>query len=154
MNSTQNTIASGFSTNAIQWFQLSAGNDFGYPIDYWLAILGVHEQSRKVDFLVKWAGPTHCHFHRHVADTTSLVLEGEHHVLDSADPNAQYSVRKPGYFSTSPAGDMHMEHGGPNGAVVLFSMQSADGRLFEILDNDQRVINTVMVKDFATGALR
>ena len=154
MTRSTDLLTSGFTTDAVQWFQLNAGDDFGYPIDYWMAILGVQEKTGKADFLVKWEGPTHCHYHRHVADTISLVLEGEHHVLDATDPDAEYSVRPAGYFSNSPAGDTHMERGGPDGAVVLFSMQSVDGRLFEILNNDGRVINTVGIEDFAAGNLR
>ena len=65
-----------------------------------------------VDLLYRWAPNAYCHFHRHTAITTSVVLEGELHVMD-IDPETgdetQSKVRKPGDYACKLPGDIHME---------------------------------------------
>ena len=84
------------------------------------------------------------HFHRHSADTTSLVLEGELHVID-VDPEtgAELSsrIRKVGDYAHKGPGDVHMERGGPEGALVLFSLYAPDGLLAETLTKDGSVLS-------------
>jgi hypothetical protein len=41
----------------------------------------------------------------------------------------------------------------PQGAVVLFSMQADDGRLFDILDKDMNVLGVVTVENLLAGRL-
>ncbi|MBK6658402.1 MAG: hypothetical protein IPG43_09780 [Proteobacteria bacterium] len=42
-----------------------------------------------------------------------------------------------------------MEHGGPRGAVVLFSCQAVDdGKLFEVLDRQGKVLATATIQGF------
>ena len=73
----------------------------------------------------------HCHFHRHTAITTSVVLEGELHVMD-IDPETgdetQSKVRKPGDYACKLPGDIHMEKGGPQGALVYLVFIRRMGR--------------------------
>ena len=40
-----------------------------------------------------------------------------------------------------------MEPGGPEGAVIFYSCQARDGRLFEFLDDDLNVIREVTIAD-------
>ena len=81
---------------------------------------------------------------RHSADTTSLVLEGELHVID-VDPEtgAELSsrIRKVGDYAHKGPGDVHMERGGPEGALVLFSLYAPDGLLAETLTKDGSVLS-------------
>jgi hypothetical protein len=140
---------SGYSTADIQWTQLLGSPRFDYPIDYWIAILGVHLKEGRVDFLSKWAPDAYCHFHRHLGPTTILVLEGEHHVVDRKTTETVHKIRKPGHFARNPGPDVHMEYGGPEGAVVFFSMEAVDGKLFDVLDRDERVLRTVTIEEFA-----
>ena len=46
-----------------------------------------------------------------------------------------------------------MEYAGPQGSVVFFSMQTDDGRLFEILDKDENVLAVATLDDFVAGRL-
>ncbi len=144
---------SGFKPDAIHWQRLLGDANFDYPIDYWLAVLGGDVTAGRVDFLIKWEANAYCHFHRHTGATTTLVLEGEHHVIDTRADGEVHKVRKAGDFVRNDGGDVHMEYGGPQGAVVLFSMQADDGRLFEILGRDMSVLGTVTVADLLNGRI-
>lgn len=144
-------MLSAFSPDTpIKWTRLQGGDDFGYPIDYWIAPLGVQKEAGRVDFLVKWAPNAYCHYHRHTGHTTVLVLEGEHHVIEQTSPTETvHKIRKPGHLVRNPPGDVHMEHAGPNGSVLFFSMHTADGQLFDILDKNENLLRKFTLDDFA-----
>ena len=44
------------------------------------------------------------------------------------------TIRRVGDYAKKPPGDMHMEQGGPDGALVLFELYAPDGQLTEQLD--------------------
>ena len=144
---------SGFDTDNLNWMHFEGGPKFDYPINYALALLGARPGTGCIDFLGKWEPGSYCHFHRHVGDTTTLVLEGEHHVIEMIDAEAIHKIRQPGSYSHSPAGNAHMEYAGPEGSLVFFNMQSVDGRLFEVLDQEENVLSVVTIDDFITGSL-
>lgn len=145
------SIPSGFKTDAITWHRLPGSPDFDYPIDYWIAVLGGSVAEGRVDFLVKWEADAYCHLHRHIGTATTLVLEGEHHIVETQATETVHKVRRPGHVAHSAGGELHMEYGGPQGAVVLFSMQSRDGRLFDVIDKHDKVVTTTTVEDLLTG---
>lgn len=145
------SVVSGFDTTNIEWVRLRGGDDFDYPIDYWLAVLGAQPASGRVDFLGKWEPNSYCHFHRHLSATTTLVLEGEHHVVETNATETIHKTRTVGHYAHNAAGDLHMEHAGPQGSVVFFSMHAPDGRLFEVVDKDENVLAVATVEDFAAG---
>ena len=120
---------------------------FDYPIDYDIAVMGHDRERGRLDLIIRWAPGAYCHFHRHVASTTTLVLEGEHHVIDVDDEGHEGStdVRPAGTYRISPGGDQHMEQGGPEGSLVLFSMYEPTGRMFDVLDADRNVIATATI---------
>ncbi|MDC3249388.1 hypothetical protein OAU08_04060 [Porticoccaceae bacterium] len=65
----------------LKWRRYTEGDNFDYPVDYSDAVLDAREDGR-LELLVKWEPNCYCHFHRHTADTTSLVLQGELRVTD------------------------------------------------------------------------
>lgn len=144
---------SGFIPDDIKWIHLEGGSDFDYPIDYWIAVLGAQPEAGRIDFLVKWEPDAYCHYHRHVGATTSMVLEGEHHIVETTATETIHKTRTVGHYAKNPAGDLHMEYAGPQGSVLLFSMQADDGRLFEILDRDENVLITATIEDLVAGKL-
>jgi len=136
-----------FDTRHIEWTRLEGSPEFDYPIDYQLAVLGSQPDIGTLDLLVRFAPDSYCHFHRHCAATTTLVLEGEQHVYDvGEDGETIHRVRPAGTYAHSPGGDVHMERGGPEGALVFFAMTSADGHIFELLDRDRKVISATTVE--------
>ena len=146
--------AAFFDDSQVQWSYIPGGPEFDYPIDYWMAVLGYQEENGTLDLMVKWAPDSYCHFHKHVAATSTLVLQGEHHVVDvDADGNElNHSVRPAGTYRHSPGGDLHMEYAGPEGAIVFFALQDPEGRLFDLLDKDHNVIGTTTIGEFAKQA--
>lgn len=141
----------------LQWMWFRGGPRFDYPIDYGLAVLGARPADGRIDFLGRWTAGAYCHFHRHVGETTTLVLEGEHRVLDLSDGasngEGRLRIRPAGHYAHSPAGDLHMEHAGPAGSLVFFSMHSPDGRVFEVLDRDRAILSVVTIDDMVSGRL-
>ena len=143
-----------FDSDHIKWTHLQDPNT-GYPCNYKLAVLGAEPALGRLDLIVKWPPNSYCHFHRHVADTTILVLEGEQHIIEIADDGTEgaHKVRPAGTYASSPGGEAHMEHGGPEGATVFFAMQSRDGRIFETLDKDMNILATSTIEDMVSSLL-
>ena len=143
-----------FDSDHIKWTHLQDPNT-GYPCNYKLAVLGAEPALGRLDLIVKWPPNSYCHFHRHVADTTILVLEGEQHIIEIADDGTEgaHKVRPAGTYASSPGGEAHMEHGGPEGATVFFAMQSRDGRIFETLDKDMNILATSTIEDMVNSLL-
>ncbi|NQV21287.1 MAG: hypothetical protein HQ511_07715 [Rhodospirillales bacterium] len=148
-----NKRASGFSPDSIEWIHLEGGPNFDYPIDYWIAILGAQPEAGRIDLLAKWEPNAYCHYHRHVCETTSLVLEGEHHIVETTATETIHKTRTRGHYAKNPPGDLHMEYAGPEGSVLLFSLQADDGRLFEVLDRDDNVLVTATIESLLSGEL-
>ena len=134
----------------LKWRRYTEGGAFDYPIDYSDAVLDVREDGR-LEILVKWEPNCYCHFHRHTAETSSLVLEGELLVTDidiETGKEIGQRVRGAGDFVHKQPGDVHMEQGGANGALVLFNIYapSEDGKLVESLEEDGSVISTSTIE--------
>ena len=130
----------------LKWRRYTEGDAFDYPIDYSDTVLDVREDGR-LEILVKWEPNCYCHFHRHTAETSSLVLEGELLVTDidiETGKEIGQRVRVAGDFAHKQPGDVHMEQGGANGALVLFNIYapSEDGKLAESLKKDGSLIST------------
>lgn len=144
---------SGHRTADLDWTRLTGSPRFDYPIDYSIAILRAHEDGQRVEFLVTWEPNAYCHFHRHLGATASTVLAGELHVHESEDSLEVHKIRKTGHATANDGGDIHMERAGPEGAAVYYDMRAPDGRLFDMLADDRRILRTVTVDDFRIGNL-
>jgi hypothetical protein len=133
-----------FQTDDLKWKHFTGSDKFDYPIDFYSSLLSVRPDGH-VELLYWWEPNSYCHFHRHTATTSSLVLKGELHVIN-IDPKTGeelgVKIRPAGDFAGKPPGDVHMERGGPQGALVFFSLYSEDGSLAETLASDGRVLST------------
>ena len=130
---------------SLKWKRYTEGEDFDYPIDYSDTVLDAREDGR-LEILVKWEPNCYCHFHRHTAEISSLVLEGELHVTDidiETGKELGKRVRVAGDFVHKGPGDVHMEQGGANGALVLFYLYApeGEGKLVESLKKDGSIIS-------------
>ena len=70
-----------FKNEDLNWKRFQGGDDFDYPIDYSAALLNANKDGH-VDILYRWEPHCYCHFHRHTAEVSSLILDGELHVID------------------------------------------------------------------------
>ncbi|MCH1568716.1 MAG: hypothetical protein L7U47_04820 [Alphaproteobacteria bacterium] len=138
-----------FENKNLKWRRFIGDESFDYKIDYEAALLNIRDHGQ-VDLLYRWAPNSYCHFHRHTAETTSLVLAGELHVETielGADEAVETKIRYAGDYAHKEPGDVHMERGGPEGALVLFSLKAADDSLAQSLDKDGSVIAESLFSD-------
>jgi hypothetical protein len=130
-----------FDNEDLKWRRFVGDDSVDYPIDYEAALLSIRDDGH-VDLLYRWAPNSYCHFHRHTAATTSTVLAGELHVstMDAQTGEMlEAKIRKAGDYAHKEPGDVHMERGGPEGALVLFNLQAIDNSLAETLAKDGTV---------------
>ncbi|MDP6875449.1 MAG: hypothetical protein QF521_18150, partial [Alphaproteobacteria bacterium] len=86
-----------FDTSKIEWTHFEGSPRFDYPIDYAVAVLGAQQDIGAIDLLIKWGPNAYCHYHRHLAATTTLVLEGEQNLYEVSDTGETiHKVRKAG----------------------------------------------------------
>ncbi len=139
-----------FDSSRIEWSRV-VDPDAGYPCDYELAVLNADPAAGRLDLIVKWPANSYCHFHRHVADTAILVVEGEQHITEINDDGSEGAskVRPAGTYAFSRRGEAHMEKGGPEGAIVFFALNAVGGKLFETLDKDMNVLSSSTVEEMA-----
>lgn len=127
----------------LSWTSYGLDTRFNYPIGYHGALLS-HDEYGHLDLLYRWDPGKYCHFHRHLCDVRSTVIAGQLEVVTFEDGIEVSSVtREAGSFSNMPAGDVHMERGGPDGATVLFHLFAPDGRLTELLAEDGTALKTL-----------
>jgi 2,4'-dihydroxyacetophenone dioxygenase len=135
-----------FDDRNIQWQPLG-------ELQHFVAkIYRVDEAAKAVDFIVKFDPLETIVPHRHVAPTNTFVVQGEHRLYEL--DGSPKEIRPCGTFTATPAGTPgHLECGGEEGAIVLYHMWTEDGSedLFEIQDNDGKVIGTLGFKDFVAA---
>lgn len=73
-------------------------------------LLDVNVAARTADMIVKFEPGARCMYHRHIAPTTSLVLEGELHIFDQTSTGETLRVVKPaGTYTSGVEDDMQVE---------------------------------------------
>lgn len=86
--------------------------------------------------------------HRHVSQTNMLILGGE--LIIYEDDGSVRDRRKSGQYFTGIKGDVHLEGGGPQGAVVLYSVRGHGApEVIELLDGEQNIMGALTFDDVA-----
>lgn len=129
-----------FDDRNMRWNKL--GDFEGFVV----SILFVDEAKHCVDFAVKFEPNTRAMLHRHLAHTHSFVIEGEH-IIYEMDGSVR-EIRPVGHYAAGPGGDCHNEGGGPDGAVLFYSVRGTGDALFDMIDDDENIIAKVHVGDF------
>lgn len=131
------------------WLHVPQDPELSYEMHYDLKVLGRNRDRGEIDFVLRFSPDgAHCQRHRHLANTTLLVLEGEQRLLDlKPDGTTEQRTRATGTYhrSTGPDALPHMERGGDSGALIYYQCQADDGRLFEFLDDDLNVTEVVTI---------
>jgi hypothetical protein len=151
---------SNFDQSRYKWRKVTGEPGESIKVHHDYTILGYNLDAGTLDMVVRWQGDGgHCPIHRHTATTTVLVLEGEQHLWDiQADgTREEHRVRKAGDYSLSVGEPLpHLERGGDDGGVVFFGCHSNNGNLYEILDDDLKLVFHVtmetLIADFAENA--
>jgi hypothetical protein len=129
-----------FDDRNIQWRALG---DFKHLEVF---IFSVDEKRNIADFIVKFEPDKQIFLHRHLALTNTFVVDGEH-IIYEADGKVR-EVRPVGRFTSSKPGDAHREGGGANGCVLQYSVRGETDALFDVLDDDFKVLATLRTQDF------
>lgn len=141
---------SAFDPDRYAWRLVTGGTELSYKVRHDYTILGYDLAAGTLDMVVRWQGDGgHCPIHRHTATTTILVLEGEQHLWDlhPDGTRGKEKVRRAGDYALT-VGDAlpHLERGGKKGGTVFFGNHASDGRLYEILDEEGKVVVDVTME--------
>jgi hypothetical protein len=129
-----------FDDRHIQWRELAG---FKHML---VTIFFVDEGRNRVDLLIKFDPNEKVLLHRHLADTNTFVVEGEHVIYE---PDGQVrEVRPVGRYTFGTGRDAHDEGGGPNGCILYYSVRGETDALFDMLDADLNVVATLHTGDF------
>ena len=147
MTNTTQTAASlksfCFDTKDVDW------KDFITTGCYY-KLLDVNVATQTADMLVKFEPGARCLYHRHVAPATSLVLEGELHIIDQTSAGETLrSIKPAGTYTSGVEDDVHVEGGGEDGVIVYFSMRGSSDHIYDLLDSDLNLKRAITIHDFA-----
>jgi hypothetical protein len=129
-----------FDDRRIQWRELAG---FKHMM---VSIFFVDEQRNRIDLLIKFDPNEKVLLHRHLADTNTFVVEGDH-VIYEPDGRVR-EVRPVGQYTFGTGRDAHDEGGGPNGCVLYYSVRGETDALFEMFDANLNVAATLRTGDF------
>ncbi len=129
----------------INWIQFPGFEGLYYNV------LEVNDAAGSVELLMKFEPGVRCIPHRHIGPVKTLVLEGEHLIYKVDDADRPVHRRVAGTFTTHDGNESHIEAGGEQGAVILLSMTSVDGDIWETFNEDLEVDRTSSTADFQRG---
>jgi hypothetical protein len=133
-----------------KWREVTGEPGQAFLIRHDYTILGYDLAAGTLDMLVRWRGDGgHCPIHRHTSTTTVLVLAGEQHLWDlhPDGTRGEHRVRRAGDYALTVGETLpHLERGGAEGGVVFFGNHSQDGRLYEVFDDDMKLVMDVTME--------
>jgi hypothetical protein len=141
---------SHFDPSRYKWREVIGEPRLSYKVRHDYTILGYDLAAGTLDMVLRWKGDGgHCPIHRHAAITTVLVLEGEQHLWDLHPDGrrGEHRIRRAGDHALS-VGDAlpHLERGGAEGGLVFFGNHSSDGLLYEVFDEDLKLVANVTME--------
>jgi hypothetical protein len=141
---------SPFDPSRYKWREVTGEPGLSYLVHHEYTILGHDLDAGTLDMVVRWGSDGgHCPIHRHTSTTTVLVLEGEQHLRDlhPDGTRGEPKVRRAGEYALT-VGDAlpHLECGGPDGGLAFFGNHSSTGVLYELLDEDLKVVADITME--------
>lgn len=131
----------GFDQSNIRWYKLEG-------IDHvWYHVLRVDPALKVVDLLLKFSANERIVLHRHHADYSTFIIQGELRLY--GEDGALTEIRPTGSFVEKPGGGApHTEGGGEVDCIAWFSNRGTDGLIYEILGPNNETIATLGLDDF------
>lgn len=132
--------AFAFDDSAIDW-QPFAGIE-----NLELSLLDLDEERQVVDLIVRFAPNRTVTLHNHLAQTNMFVIQGE---LRMYEPDGSVREARPaGHYYRGRRDDAHSEGGGPDGAVVFYSVRGHGAEdVLDVMDDDGKVTATIGMAD-------
>ena len=134
-------VAAAFDQTNIKWNTLEG-------VDHlWYHVLNVDRDAKVVDLLLKFAANQKVVLHKHHADYSTFIIQGELRLYNDAGelteirPTASF-VQKPG------GGAPHTEGGGDTDCIGWFSNKGTDGVIYEILGPNGETLGTLGLSEF------
>ena len=113
-----------------------------------VCVFDVDLERQIVDAVFRFPANETVALHRHVSQTNMLILSGELIIYD--DDGSVRDRRTAGQYFTGTQDDVHIEGGGPDGAVVFYSVRGhGNPSIIELLDKDHTVIGSLSFEDAA-----
>ncbi len=111
-----------------------------------LTLCDVDEERQIVDLLVRFAPNKTVTMHNHLAQTNMFIVQGE---LRMYEPDGSVrEVRPAGNYYRGRRDDAHSEGGGPDGAVVFYSVRGHGApEILQIMDDEANVLATLDMDD-------
>jgi hypothetical protein len=114
-------------------------NTFWFPFPgfagFEVAINRLDPEQGLADFLVKFEPNSPIQLHRHMAETSTFVLQGEHRLFEP-DGTLQ-DVRPVGSYTLTPLGaPPHREGAGDETCIVHYYIRADQDLIFEFLNDD------------------
>ena len=105
-------------------------------------ILDIDDERGVVDALFRFAPDAVAPLHNHLAQTNMFILDGE---LRMYHPDGSLrETRSAGTYHRGKRDDAHLEGGGPDGAVVFYSIRRhGPEELVDVLDDDGNATSTL-----------
>ena len=111
-----------------------------------LTIFDVDEERKVVDLMVRFAPSVKIAMHNHLAQTNMLIIQGELRIYET--DGSVREARTAGRYYRGRTDDVHVEGGGPEGAVVFYSMRCDSGpNVLEVMDDEAKVLATLTMDD-------
>ena len=132
-------VSERFDPESVEWRNYKDSSCKEFRIDFDYSLLGYDINIGRLDMMLRYPkNMGHCRRHRHIASTLTLVLEGEQYLIEQLEDGTKKNIyRKKGDYAFAAADALpHLEHGGPNGGIVLLSMQAQNDLLFEYFDEN------------------
>jgi quercetin dioxygenase-like cupin family protein len=111
-------------------------------------VLHVDVGAGTAEMLVKFSPGGMCMYHRHQAVVSTMVLEGELRIFEQTPNGEVVKIKPAGSYSVGGKGEIHIEGGGEEGAIVYFNMRTDDDVIYETLDKDLNLVRSITVADF------
>lgn len=134
-------VAAAFDQSNIQWNTLEG-------IDHlWYHVLNVDQDLKVVNVLMKFAANEKVVLHKHHADYSTFIIQGE---LRLYDAEGELTEIRPtaSFIQKSAGGAPHTEGGGDEDCIAWFSNKATDGLIYEILGANGETLGTLGLAEF------
>lgn len=113
----------------------------------WYHVLKVDPEMKIVDLLLKFAANEQVLLHRHHADYSTFIIQGE---LRLYNAEGELTEIRPtaSFVEKSAGGAPHTEGGGDQDCIAWFSNRGQDGVIYEIIGPNNETLATLGLPEF------